>query len=73
MSDELNSRAKTWHRMGGMQRLAGGVLAVAGLFWLAHKAGWIPTNHTGILWPVLVILVGVIMVVRGGRHTRRIE
>jgi len=50
-------------RRGGMHRLFGAVVAVVGSFWLAHKAGWIPIehSHSAIFWPLVVIAAGLFL------------
>ncbi len=59
----------TARKRGGLRRIAGIALSVIGLFWLAHKAGWIPAEHghTAIVWPVIVIAVGLFLIF-GSRH-----
>jgi hypothetical protein len=50
-----HTRHVHWHKLSGI------LLAVVGLFWLAKKVGWIPVaaEGSGILWPVLTIMIGL--------------
>ena len=46
---------------GSFHTLLGAVTALIGLFWLAHKLGWIPVTAGGsqLFWPILTIAVGL--------------
>ncbi|MFQ5353844.1 MAG: hypothetical protein ACE5DR_02755 [Thermodesulfobacteriota bacterium] len=48
-------------RMGRFHTLLGAVITIMGLFWLAHKLGWIPAANGGpqVFWPILTIIVGL--------------
>ncbi len=63
MTEETgNAPVKGEARRGGVRKLVGILLAVMGLFWLAHKAGWMPEHgHPAIFWPIVVIAVGLFM------------
>lgn len=53
---------KDIHRGSGrIHTLLGGGIAAIGLFWLAHKLGWIPVTAGGaqVFWPILTIAVGL--------------
>ncbi len=56
-------------KRGGLRRISGILLVVAGLFWFAHKAGWMPTEHgrSAIFCPIVVIAVGLFLFF-GSRH-----
>jgi hypothetical protein len=45
----------------------GALLVAVGLVWLAITIGWIPNGwyHSGFFWPVVIILVGLWIVIRG--------
>lgn len=72
MADEANKEAKARHKRGALRKIAGLLLFVSGVFWLAHKAGWIPMDHrTGIFWPAIVIAFGLYLLlkdVHGGSY-----
>jgi hypothetical protein len=50
-------------RRGGLRKIAGVLVAVLGLFWLAHKAGWMTAEHghSAIVWPIIVIASGLFL------------
>jgi len=54
---------KSEGRRGGMRRFFGIMVAMIGSFWLAHKAGWIPSehSHSAIFWPLVVIAAGLFL------------
>jgi len=57
-----NDKTKNIHRRSGrIHTLLGGGIAAFGLFWLAHKLGWIPANAGGsqVFWPIIAIAVGL--------------
>jgi hypothetical protein len=64
---EVNSWGKGLRR--NAHKFAGMFLVAMGLFWLAHKAGWIPVSAGGsvIFWPLLTIGVGL-SILFGSRH-----
>lgn len=72
MSDETGKVAKTENRQGGLRKLVGAVLSLIGLFWLAHKAGWIPADHgqPAVFWPVLLIIAGIMLFFSIGHRNR---
>ncbi len=65
MTAETDS-APVKHRdiRGRARELVGVLLAVMGLFWLAHKAGWIPAEHghPAMFWPFIMIVIGLFLV-----------
>jgi len=50
-------------RTGRWQKMAGFALAVVGVFWLAKRAGWLPTDHDhpALFWPMAVIAIGLLL------------
>ena len=70
MSDETGIAPARPHRRGMGQKIAGIVLSVAGFFWLAKKAGWIPVDHShpSVLWPIVVIAIGLLVIFRAGHR-----
>ncbi|MHA1942271.1 MAG: LiaF transmembrane domain-containing protein [Candidatus Hodarchaeales archaeon] len=50
-----HTRRVNWHKLAGI------LISVVGLFWFAKKVGWIPVaaGGSGILWPVLTIMLGL--------------
>jgi len=60
---------------GRGRKIAGITLVVLGLFWFAHKAGWIPAHGDGpaLFWPLLTILLGVGLLVFGRAKAGRQE
>ncbi|UCE79115.1 MAG: hypothetical protein JSV13_00305 [Nitrospiraceae bacterium] len=62
MTKESMSTGIKGHTLhGNWHKLTGILLTVVGLFWLAKKVGWIPVaaGGSGILWPVLTIMIGL--------------
>jgi hypothetical protein len=61
MSRENDITKHDHRRSGHIHTLLGVVTAVIGLFWLAHKLGWIPVAAGGsqLFWPILTIAVGL--------------
>ncbi len=59
--ESISTNIKGHTRHGHWHKLSGILLAVVGLFWLAKKVGWIPVaaGESGILWPVLTIMLGL--------------
>lgn len=35
-----------------------------GIYWLGGEMGWFPELTTNILWPILLILIGVFMLAK---------
>ncbi len=64
MTTETDNSSQKDARRGGLRKLAGALLAVMGLFWLAHKAGWVPSGHghPAIFWPLVVIAAGLFLI-----------
>jgi hypothetical protein len=56
-----NALMKGEGKRGRWHKLTGVLLAVIGFFWLAKKAGWMPTehSHSAIFWPIVVIAAGL--------------
>lgn len=50
-------------KRAGLRKISGVLLAVLGLFWLAHRAGWMHAGngHAAIFWPLVVIAAGLFM------------
>jgi apolipoprotein N-acyltransferase len=64
-----NTTLKGDAKRGGLRKIAGALLAIIGLYWLAHKAGWMPAEpgHAAIFLPIVVIAIGLFMFF-GHRH-----
>jgi hypothetical protein len=45
----------------------GGALVVIGLYYLLSNLGLLSWLHGDVLWPVLLILLGVVLLVQRGR------
>ena len=60
---------RTHHRGRGRIYLGLGVSGIA-LFWLAKKVGWLGVGSSGVIWPALVIGVGLAIAAGGmlGTH-----
>lgn len=58
-------------RHGTGHRIIGAILAGGGLFWLTESLGWISgvTDATHIVWPIVLIVLGLFMMV-STRHRR---
>lgn len=58
------------HKRGQIRFIIGVFLAVMGYFWLSKRAGWFPceTHNTSLLWPIVVMTVGVILLF--GRYAK---
>jgi hypothetical protein len=58
------------HRTG--HKRIGVLVILAGIFWFAKKAGWIPVaaGSTGLFWPALAIGLGILITLSAG-HKRR--
>jgi hypothetical protein len=58
------------HARGGFKKFTGTLLVATGLFWLAHKAGWIPVaaGEPSLFWPAATIALGVVMLWGSGRR-----
>lgn len=56
-----NAPMKGEGKRGRWHKLTGVLLAVIGFFWLAKKAGWMPTehSHSAIFWPIVVMAIGL--------------
>jgi predicted membrane protein len=46
-------------------RILGGIWAGAGIIFLAHNLGYIPGNPWAFVWPLILILYGILMLARG--------
>ena len=56
-------------REGGRGQFTGGLIVLGvGLLFLARNLGWIPGFH--IIWPVVLIIVGVALILGGLRNKR---
>ena len=42
-----------------------------GVYWLGIEMGWIPLITTNILWPIILILIGTIMLVKHAKPKKR--
>jgi hypothetical protein len=59
----------------GMRKATGIILALLGLFWFAHQAGWLQNGHghTAAFWPLAMLGFGVFLIFssRHGIHRSR--
>ncbi len=68
-TETIDTKVNVRRKRGGWRRISGILLAVIGLFWLAHQAGWtmVGTGHAAIFLPVVVIAAGLYLFF-GSRH-----
>jgi len=65
---------RSMHRFRGKGHVVtGALLATLGMFWLAHKLGWLPGHGSGpaIFWPMLLVGVGLFIVFGSGHRQNR--